>query len=81
MYLKNYSHSEIYKAVENMNSNGFRLVPKFYENVAVIYCAFNNGGTYEICKIAFPRDNQQIDNYECVKLIIDALRKRIRKSL
>jgi hypothetical protein len=65
-----------------MGRTGYRLVPKFTSpDVCSIYIVFSNGNYRQIGQVLLPHDNQIMDNMECVQLICDALRKRIRKSV
>jgi hypothetical protein len=63
------------------NSRGFRIVPKFNNNLCAIYIVYPNGDYRLICQVLMPHDNQMVDNMECAQLIADALKKRIRKSV
>lgn len=64
-----------------MNSRSFRLVPKFYQDYAKIFCVFRSGEYYDICTVSFPKDNQQIENDKCVKSLMRALQRRLEESL
>lgn len=64
-----------------MGNSGFRIVPKFSNNVCGIYIVYSNGDYRLIGQLLMPHDNQMMDNMECVQTICDALKKRIRKSV
>lgn len=64
-----------------MSNNGFKLVTKFYEDYAKIYCIFRSGECYDICTVSFPKDNQQLENQRCVKSIVRTLQRRLEASM
>jgi septin family protein len=62
--------------------NNFRVIPKMMSaNVCQIFVLFENGQHVQIAQLHFPADGQMVDNVECMRVVSEALRKRIKKSV
>lgn len=58
----------------------FRLVPKVYNDVCVIYLQ-SNQDVIEVARILIPQDAQLSDTMDMVKKITDAMKERYKRSI